>query len=420
MRDIVETIRSRQWLPAWERHRISWIAGLSAAVLVAVMAAGLLLAGSGAAPQGMVQSALAGRPAVARTTAIPAEEFSRLIQEFSEEGGYFFSDNFTSNESAYLYILKPLRHYGTTGGAFLGVGPEQNFTYIAHLRPQIAFIVDIRRQALVQHQMYKAIFHLAADRAEFLSILFSKPLAGSGAPQSGTPIEQMLRYFAATRSSEAAYRANLARIEKAILQDFKFPLTSSDRRDLAYVYSSFYRGNVNIAFRMPGDGYGGYWGPRFPNLSDLILATDQDGKMGNFLASAEDYQFVRQLQQQNRVIPVVGDFGGTKALRAVGDYLRENGYTLSAFYTSNVEQFLFDGRSFPNFVENVRNLPVTERSMIIRAARTAGRLHPGAIPGHRMSPLLVPIPVFLRDYDNGLLPDYWSLITTHTISGRQP
>src|SRR5262249_20330296 len=94
-------------------------------------------------------------------------EVFRLSREFSEDGGYFRSDNFTSNETAYLTVVDKLRQLGATGGAYIGVGPEQNFTYIAKIRPRIAFIVDIRRQAIIQHLMYKAIFHLSPDRVQF-------------------------------------------------------------------------------------------------------------------------------------------------------------------------------------------------------------------------------------------------------------
>src|SRR6185436_7936591 len=86
---------------------------------------------------------------------LSAAEFSRLSREFSEEGGYFRSDNFTSNETSYLHVVDKLKQLGASGGAYLGVGPEQNFTYIAKIRPRIAFIVDIRRQAVIQHLMFK-------------------------------------------------------------------------------------------------------------------------------------------------------------------------------------------------------------------------------------------------------------------------
>lgn len=89
---------------------------------------------------------------------IPAAEFSRIIKSFSEEDGYFFSDNLISNEDGYLSVINKLRELRVSGGAYIGVGPEQNFTYIAKLRPAIAFLIDIRRKAMLQHLMHKALF----------------------------------------------------------------------------------------------------------------------------------------------------------------------------------------------------------------------------------------------------------------------
>ena len=54
--------------------------------------------------------------------------------------------------------------------------------------------MDIRRQAMIQHLMYKAIFHLSEDRAQFLSRLFSKPLKGKDAPGRDTPLEELVGY----------------------------------------------------------------------------------------------------------------------------------------------------------------------------------------------------------------------------------
>ena len=69
---------------------------------------------------------------------------------------------------------------------YLGVGPEQNFTYITAVRPRMAFILDIRRGNLQEHLLYKALFELSADRAEFLSRLFSRPRA-AGLTTDSTP-----------------------------------------------------------------------------------------------------------------------------------------------------------------------------------------------------------------------------------------
>ena len=95
------------------------------------------------------------------------EDFWRLIADFSEEGGYFRSDNFVSNETTFQYPIPELISTIKPGGIYLGVGPDQNFTYIVALQPKLAFILDIRRQNMLQHLMYKALLELSADRAEF-------------------------------------------------------------------------------------------------------------------------------------------------------------------------------------------------------------------------------------------------------------
>ena len=345
---------------------------------------------------------------------LPAAEFSRLVRELSEEGGFFRSDNFTSNETAYLTVVDKLRQQGATGGAYLGVGPEQNFTYIAKIRPQIAFIVDIRRQAIIQHLMYKAVFHLSPDRVQFLSRLLSRPLPKEKTLKPNAPIHDIVAVFTQAAADDKAYVANLAAIRKVIEDEFQFPLSEGDLKSLDYVYKSFREDGLDIAYRMD-DSRGGY----FPALKDLILQPDLNNKLGNYLASVDDYDFVRNMHRKNLIIPVVGDFGGKKALRAVGDYLRKHGFTVTAFYTSNVEQYLFQNDVFTAFVENVRTLPISERSLFIRSA--TGRFpHPARLPGHRASTLLQLMTLFLKDFDAGNYKSYYDLISMNYIAPDKP
>ena len=356
----------------------------------------------------------------AATRAISAAEFSRLIRELSEKEGYFFSDNFISNESSYLHVVDKLKQLGVSGGAYVGVGPEQNFTYIAKIRPEIAFIVDIRRQAIIQHLLYKAIFHLANDRAHFLSLLFSKPLRGAQAPTRNASLDRLLEYFSQTPASREAFEQNLAKIQNKIQRDFEVPLTPDDLETLGYLYGAFAYASLDISFRL-GRRYSPWgWWSLFPTLKDLMLAEDLNGKKGNFLAREEDYDFVRRLHRLNRIIPIVGDFAGSKALAAIADYLRENHYTVSAYYTSNVEEYLFDAEVFERYTKNVRRLPITHKSVFIRSVRVAWVPHPMQVPGHRMIMLLQNIAVFLKDSDQGRYPNYRRLITTHPIAPQEP
>src|SRR5262249_48810621 len=151
-----------------------------------------------------------------------------------------------------------------------------------------------------------------------------------------TPIADLLAYFSQASADEKEYAANLATIRKTIQEEFQFPLSDADQKSLEYVYSTFREAGLNISFQTgPTGNFGGGGFGGFPNLKDLILQTDLNGKLGNFLASADDYEFVRNLHRKNLIIPVVGDFAGKKALAAIGEYLRKNGYTVTAFYTSN-------------------------------------------------------------------------------------
>lgn len=361
---------------------------------------------------------------------ISAADFSKMIREMSEEGGYFLSDNFTSNETSYLHIVDKLRQVGTTGGAYIGVGPEQNFTYIARLRPRIAFIVDIRRQAVIQHLMYKAIFHLSPTRTEFLSRLLSKPLPAESKealpkdkaespkpaiPKADAPIETLLAFFDKIQATDQAYAANLAEIKKVIETEFQFPLLAQDKASLDYVYKSFRAEGLEIAFRLDSN-----WGGYFPSFRELIVQTDLNGKAGNFLAVVDDYNFVREMHRKNLIIPIVGDFGGTKALAAVGEYLRKSGLTVTAYYLSNVEQYLFDGSSFEGFARNIKKLPLTDKSLFIRAVFNMRYSHPAGLPGHLSTTLLQQMKVFVKDFDEGAYRSYGDVIFKHYIAAEKP
>jgi len=378
-------------------------------------------------------TASAQQPATSKPSeGISTADFSKMIREMSEEGGYFLSDNFTSNETSYLHIVDKLRQLGATGGAYLGVGPEQNFTYIAKIRPRIAFIVDIRRQAMIQHLMYKAIFHLSPTRTEFLSRLLSKPLPAElkdakdspkeksdapklGIPKPDAPIEELLAFFNKIAATDQAYAANLAEIKKVIETEFQFPLSKQDIESLDYVYKNFRAEGLEIAFRLDGN-----WGGYFPSFRELIVQTDLNGKVGNFLAVPDDYNFVREMHRKNLIIPLVGDFGGTKALAAVGDYLRKNGLTVTAYYLSNVEQYLFDGSAFDGFARNVKKLPLTDKSLFIRAVFNMRYTHPAGLPGHLSTTLLQKMTVFLKDYDDAIYHSYRDVIFNHYIAAEKP
>jgi len=113
---------------------------------------------------------LAGQSREPLPDSLSDQEFWSLTEKLSEPDGYFRStsgspDNLLSNENTISTVAAQLAARFKPGGVYLGVGPEQNFTYIAAIKPRIAFITDIRRGNLHLHLIYKALFEMSANRA---------------------------------------------------------------------------------------------------------------------------------------------------------------------------------------------------------------------------------------------------------------
>src|SRR5438067_4986030 len=147
------------------------------------------------------------QPQAATDVSVSIEQFGRYIDEWSEPEGYFDSDNFISNETSYLHVIPDLRQRVKPGGIYLGVGPDQNLSYIVHTRPSLAIITDIRRQNMLQHLLFKALFVMSSNRVEYLSLLFSKE---TPPVKPGASFEDLLAAVRRAPSSEKLFQKNLA------------------------------------------------------------------------------------------------------------------------------------------------------------------------------------------------------------------
>jgi hypothetical protein len=328
--------------------------------------------------------------------------FWQMIVDFSEPGGTFRSDNFVSNEKTYQEIIPELKKRSSPDGAYLGVGPDQNFTYIAALRPRIAFIIDIRRQNLIHHLLYKALIEMSGDRAEFLSRLFSRPRA-AGLEKSATP-DALFRSFESAQASEPTFQTNLGEVENRLMKRHGFPLTVEDQKTLEYIYRAFYAEGPGLRYSFPRQRSA----PWFPSYAELMQATDLTGLNHGYLATEENYRVLREFERNNLLVPIVGDFAGDKAIRAVGRYLADHGATANYFYTSNVEQYLFQGDAYQHYYSSVGALPLNEKSTFIRSYFNMGfRYPPGIVtPDLHSVQLLDPILGFLRAFRAGQIHTY--------------
>jgi hypothetical protein len=291
-------------------------------------------------------------------------QFWQLSQDFSESDGTFHSENLVSNEIRFQTIVPELERTVRPGRAYVGVGSEQNFTYMAAVRPSIAFIVDLRRGNLDLHLIYKTFFELSADRADFVSRVFSRPRPAMLTAASS--VDEIFAAFAGVAPSEELYAANLRTIESHLTKTHGFTLLDGDREGIRFVYRSWFEAGPDIHYQLTGRGGRG---GGFPTYADLMTTTDGEGRHRSFLASDAAFRVIKDLHTRNMVIPVVGNFGGPKALRAVAGWLRQHGATVGAFYTSNVEQYLRRDGIWEQFCASASTFPIDASSTFIRSER---------------------------------------------------
>ncbi len=306
------------------------------------------------------------------------EAFWGLIGRLSEDEGVYPTGSFISNELGFQNPIPGAQSSTKPGGVYLGVGPEQNFTYIAAFRPKIAFIIDIRRQNLLDHLFYKALFELSDDRSAFLGRLFcsERPVGLTDA----SSLDELFAVYARAPRTEAAFAKNRDAVVELLRKTHGFPLSARDLDGLEKVYRAFFHFGQNITYDSelpPAEPRPAPKNQReSPSYAAMARATDQHGTNHNFLASEDNYRAVRDLEMRNLVVPVVGDFGGPKAINAIGAYLREHRALVTVFYTSNVERYLLQqlNAETPNggwrrFIENVEALPLDSSSLFIRVSK---------------------------------------------------
>jgi hypothetical protein len=343
----------------------------------------------------------------------PAQEpaFGRQVARFSENGGFFDSDNLVSNETSYLHVLGAFEAHAIRGGAYIGVGPEQNFSYIARVRPEIAFLVDIRRDNMLLHLLFKAMFEVSRNRMEFMSLLFGRPAPADLAMWTELPLTDLV-----TRVDRTPYDSlGHVRTHEALMAKvtgYGVPLTPEDRATLRRFHDEFAVSGLDIRFTSRGRPI------RFtyPTERDLYLQTDLEGRQASYLTTEEGWRVVRDLSRRDRMIPVVGDLAGPTAVKEIGRYLAESGQKVTVLYVSNVEMYLYRYGTFGKFVDNVRALPAGPNGVIVRSYFGRGMgIHPQAEPGHLSVQIMQTIPNFLNLITTQPAAQYWTVVTTDLV-----
>jgi hypothetical protein len=369
-------------------------------------------------------------PAQTIPTRLDDSTFWRMMTEFSEPWGVFRSENFVSNETSYQWIIPELAEKVQPGGVYLGVAPDQNFTYIVNVKPRIAFIVDIRHQNAMQHLMYKALIEMSNSRAEFLTKLFARKSLPT--MDVNAPVHQLFDALANTQADSATYRDNLAAIKDWLITHHHFALSDSEKVSLDCVYGAFFTQGPTLTYnyssecRNPFAGFRG--GPGnfngggrmsgmggMPSYLGMMTERDGGGADRGYLATENNFHTLKEMEERNLIVPLTGNFAGDRALRTVGQWVRERNAAVTSFYVSNVEQYLFmQGDEAERFYKNVSLLPLDSTSTFIRSYSMRGFVGPNGTALKQQSgfsaQLISSIKETLKAYDAGQLAAYWQVI----------
>ncbi|MFO0909491.1 MAG: hypothetical protein U0794_14245 [Isosphaeraceae bacterium] len=310
------------------------------------------------------------------------ETFARLVDRLSEPTRAPHGDNFLSNEDSYPRVAAELAARSAPVDVYLGVGPDQNFTLLAHARPSLALIVDYRRRNLLVHALHRALFQLGPTRVSYLQRLMARSPATLSPDPTAT--ELVVHFSAASFEADRLRQCvdDVARVLKpaGVLREDEWP-------ELATIQSRLAGPGMMARFLALN---------LYPTFSRLITTTDRQGAPAHLLASEPLYQVVRGLQMTDRIIPIVADFAGDVALPRIADWLRSRGLRVGVLYISDVEFFLLRGGRWNSYVANLARLPWREGAVIVRTS-TRQIDHPARVQGDSSTTLVLDARRFLDD-----------------------
>jgi len=316
--------------------------------------------------------------------------FGATVQSLSERGGDFISDNLISNETSYLQIAKAVSAR-PAGGVYIGVGPEQNFTYLALMRPTLAIIVDIRRDNLLQHLYYRYLFEQARDRSQFVSLLVGRPYDEATAPADDANFATIAKHAEKMAPDPKLQKSTVDAAILRMTNEWGIRLDDKDKKSIQKMAQVFFDKQLDLRFELKESS-----GRKYPTLRELMDAKDPAGAERSFLASNESFRFVQKMEREGRVLPVVGDFGGDQAFAAIAEYLKKENLKVTTFYVSNVEQYLLEPPVWTKWIRNVEALPRADDALFVRCYLDQGKKHPKQMDGHRAATVLAKISDFLE------------------------
>jgi len=216
------------------------------------------------------------------------------------------------------------------GGAYLGVGSDQNYTVAAAARSELIFLSDIDRSVVDLHRVYEVLIE-ASDTPELLL----------------------------GRFEESAAAASRALLEAAFAD-----LPEPERRRIVRLYSAA-RETVLIHLRH-------------------VIKRKQGEVASTWLSDPAMYEHIRALFQADRVRAMGGDLTGTSSLQTAAAAARELGVPFAVIYLSNAEEYFDYTRQF---IANFEAFPLAEGAVLLRTIYNKQWVHADQLWAYQVQPL---------------------------------
>ncbi len=212
------------------------------------------------------------------------------------------SHYWVSNEN-FHHLYK--KHIDNHGGIYSGVGTDQNYLMAAWAKSPIIITMDFDEEIRRVHEIYGVILR-RVDKPDAL--------------------------IKAWREKE--------KVEGWIDADFK---DKKVRKDLKKTFRSS-RGVIRARLNKVQKRY-------------------EELEIASFLTDQEQFEFIRDLWRNNRVVALRGDLTGSVTMVQLAAALKKHDLTLGLLYTSNAEQYF---PFSPEFRRNVISLPKDDKAMVLR------------------------------------------------------
>ncbi|MBU6161294.1 MAG: hypothetical protein KGO50_09245 [Myxococcales bacterium] len=215
------------------------------------------------------------------------------------------SHYWVSNEYSHFLFRDTIAN---VGGAYMGVGTDQNYLLAGWARSELIIMLDFDGEIARAHDLYGIAFREATTPDEFLSIWRDDG-------------EKRFADLVPTYYPDDVERQRL------LLRAFEW-------------------GGTTI----------------FARLRRIIRQYGDNG-IPTFMTSQEEYDYLRNLWLTNRVFAIRGDLTGSLAIQDAAHMLRRHNIPMRVLYTSNAEQYF---TFTPEFRRNMLVLPFDEQSWVVR------------------------------------------------------